>query len=84
MENISSEKINLLPNDFNALNYKNLYDDLLHMNEEELKYHYINYGINENRIYKITLPYDFNCNNYRFLNYDLLNLPCNHPVPLCI
>ena len=44
------------------------------MNEGELKNHYINNGIYENRIYKITLPHDFNCSNYRYLNYDLQDM----------
>jgi argininosuccinate synthase len=34
--------------------------------EEELKKHYIEYGMNEKRIYK--LPYDFNPNIYKRYN----------------
>jgi GR25 family glycosyltransferase involved in LPS biosynthesis len=44
------------------------------MNDEELENHYINYGINERRSYKINLPNDFNCSNYKKLNNDLVNM----------
>lgn len=45
-------KFEHIPSDFNAETYKRLNPDLQHMNENELKSHYENYGINENRVYK--------------------------------
>ena len=33
-----------LPNDFDVNFYRNYYEDLQHMNDDELKNHYLNYG----------------------------------------
>ena len=41
-----------LPNDFNIEFYRSFYKDLQHMNNDELVNHYLQYGINEKRIYK--------------------------------
>jgi GR25 family glycosyltransferase involved in LPS biosynthesis len=70
------EKKDLLPYDFNPNIYKNLNSDLSHMNEEELIKHYINYGINEKRIYKYkyNLPIDFNPYIYKNYYNDISNL----------
>ncbi len=65
------------PNDFNPIIYKSLYPDLSNLTDDELLDHYINYGFNENRIYKITLPNDFNTSNYKSLNIDLSHLNDN-------
>ncbi len=37
--------------DFNSKNYRHNYDDLSNLTEEDLEYHYVKYGKNENRIY---------------------------------
>jgi len=42
-----------LPKDFNPLEYKLLNQDLFHFNTQELVNHYLNYGIKENRPYKL-------------------------------
>jgi hypothetical protein len=47
------------------------------MNDNELKEHYINNGIYENRVYKIILPDDFNPYNYKLLNNDLSHMSDN-------
>ena len=69
--------MNNLPKDFNPSLYKNIYNDLNNLSENELKLHYLNYGIKENRVYKLNLPYDFNTNIYRNLNNDLKDLSNN-------
>jgi hypothetical protein len=63
-----------LPDDFDPIIYKNLNSDLVHLNNEELINHYINYGINEKRIYKSKLPKDFDAKKYKKLNPDLVHL----------
>lgn len=64
--------MNLIPKDFNYLQYIILNNDLKYFNEEEAISHYINYGINENREYKFNnLPEDFNYEEYIILNSDL-------------
>ena len=74
---------NILPNDFNSENYRLLNNDLTNMNEKELKLHYINHGINEDRVYKLyeekeninnILPSDFAYKSYQLLNDDLKNM----------
>lgn len=61
---------NLLPNKFNLLVYKYENPDLDNFNEEGLIWHFLRYGYDENRIYK--LPDDFNFDIYK--NYsDLKN-----------
>jgi hypothetical protein len=51
-------------NDFNYFEYINNYDDLTFMNENEAKYHYIKYGITENRTYKTNNLDNFNYKSY--------------------
>jgi hypothetical protein len=61
-----------IPNDFNWKTYLLLNPDLNQdSNEEELKNHYLNHGINENRKYKIKIPNHFNWKKYLQLNPDL-------------
>jgi hypothetical protein len=62
----------LLPYDFNSTFYKNNYNDLKLLPDENIKEHYLNNGINENRIYK--LPDDFKPENYKKYNKDLIKL----------
>lgn len=50
-----NENDNIIPSDFNYEIYRELHPDLsTEETEEELKYHFINYGIQEGRIYKKT------------------------------
>jgi hypothetical protein len=51
-----------LHNDFDIVFYKNYYNDLQHMTNDELIHHYLNHGIYENRIYK-------NNNNFNIISY---------------
>lgn len=61
-----------LPNDFNWKRYIELNKDISHItNENEAVQHYINHGINENRLYKYKIPKDFHWKTYLFLNDDL-------------
>ena len=60
-----------IPEDFDPNLYKYLNPDLQNMNEDELKKHYISYGFNEAREYKLDLPDDFHHETYRLLNHDL-------------
>jgi hypothetical protein len=72
-----------IPFDFDWKEYLSLNCDLTYNNEEEAKYHYLNYGIRENRKYKDELnnftqkkmyngiPYDFVWKEYLLLNPDL-------------
>ena len=43
--------------------YKKIYKDLSELTDEQLKNHYLFFGINEKRFYKI--PDDFDCNIYK-------------------
>ena len=63
-----------LPNDFNSENYKKLNLDLSNLTNNQLEYHYLHYGKNENRKYQKNLPYDFNPKIYKKINQDLNNL----------
>jgi len=65
--------MNNLPNDFNANIYIAINDDLHNLSVEQAKIHYLNYGIYENRNYKIVLPHDFDVNEYLKINEDLRN-----------
>jgi hypothetical protein len=61
-----------LPPDFDWRIYLKLNQDLtIYSNEEDIKYHYLNYGISENRQYKINIPHNFNWRDYLQLNPDL-------------
>ena len=70
----------ILPSDFNIKIYKELNNDLQDMDENELLLHYINYGINENRLYKYDLPKDFNIKIYKEFNNDLNNMSDNELI----
>ena len=74
MLNILDKYLKFIPIDFNTINYKKLNKDLVNMNDEELKNHYINHGYYEKRSYKINLPENFDYNNYKKLNNDLVNM----------
>jgi hypothetical protein len=66
-----------LPQDFDVNMYKELNTDLLQLNDDQAKLHYINHGINEKRLYKYDidkLPWDFSCDMYRECNSDLKTL----------
>ena len=59
-----------IPTDFYWISYVSLNDDLKHIKNEKIAYkHYLNFGIKENRPYK--LPYSFNWYAYISLNKDL-------------
>jgi hypothetical protein len=51
-------------NNFNYFEYINNYNDLTFMNENEAKYHYIKYGIFENRTFKTNNLDNFNYKSY--------------------
>lgn len=65
----------ILANNFDVDVYKLLNKDLQHLDNNKLIQHFIRYGYNENRIYK--LPYDFSFYSYYILNKDLYNLNFN-------
>jgi len=67
--------MNTFPNDFDFNLYRLFYNDLIHLSDIELKNHYLNFGYNEGRIYK--LPCDFNTKTYKELNEDLQHLNDN-------
>ena len=46
----------IFPDDFDIEFYKFLYDDINKLSDNDIKDHYIKYGINESRIYKNILP----------------------------
>ena len=61
-----------LPSDFNWKRYVDLNKDIGHIkNKNDAITHYLNHGINENRVYKYKIPRDFNWKTYIFLNEDL-------------
>jgi len=64
------------PPDFNCQIYKLLNSDLKDLNNKDLMNHYLTYGKNENRVYKLpnNLPSEFNCSTYKLLNDDLKDL----------
>ena len=59
------------PHDFDPNIYKK-YKDLSNLTDSQLEEHYVLYGINEKRIYK--LPEDFNINTYKNTYKDLIKL----------
>jgi hypothetical protein len=63
-----------LPNLFNYDTYRELNYDLINLNNEELKEHYLNHGIYENRAYIKSIPYNFDIISYKKLNNDLINM----------
>jgi hypothetical protein len=69
------EEINieqLLPNDFDCNTYRNNYNDLKNLTDEELKNHWIQNGRNENRTYKKIKYFDYKF--YKETYPDLKNL----------
>ncbi len=61
-----------IPKDFNYKIYLLLNPDLeSNLSEKEAKKHFVYFGVNENRKYKIYLPEDFNYKEYIELNPDL-------------
>jgi hypothetical protein len=65
--------------DFNWNEYLNLNDDLKTIinNKIDAFQHYIKFGINEGRIYKIEVPENFNWQEYLELNPDLIEAKIN-------
>jgi hypothetical protein len=83
--NWNNHGINKVPVDFNYINYKNNYHDLHNMTEDELKYHWLEYGEKEKRTYQkinYDIDYKFYRNNYDDLksltDKELLNHWINH------
>ena len=63
------------PEGFDIVQYKELNQDLKHMTNVELKYHYEYTGYKENRVYKIeNIPEDFDIVAYKIINYDLKDM----------
>jgi hypothetical protein len=54
--------------DFNPEKYKSLYVDLKNMNKRELELHWLKYGRNENRNYKVYKPVKLLNNNNKNIN----------------
>lgn len=73
--NYTKNKLYKIPSDFNPKTYKNMYEDLKNMNDDDLKKHYLLFGIKEKRLYKI--PEDFNPIIYKKIYNDLSNLSNN-------
>lgn len=62
----------IIPEDFDPEIYKKINKDLIFLSNDELIHHYINWGKNEGRPYKIAKPpHDFNPENYKKINEDL-------------
>ena len=78
-KSIKNEKIfdnlNLIPKDFNINVYKLLNKDIKKNNNMLIKIHYLEYGYDEQRIYK--LPENVNIDCYKHLNKDLSTLSKN-------
>ena len=53
-----------IPSDFDYKIYSKLNPDLNILTEKEAIFHYLNFGLKENRLYKNILPTDFNYLNY--------------------
>lgn len=62
-------ELNLIPYNFNDKVYKLLNKDLKNLNNIHLRLHFVEYGFDEGRTYK--LPENFNLNLYRKYNKDL-------------
>ena len=71
-KNINNNSLNIIPNDFNPKNYKKINHDLINLTDKEAINHYLNYGMEEKRYYKI--PDDFNVANYKKIYSDLSKL----------
>lgn len=67
----SSISYNELPHDFDWRSYTSLYKDIATFDELRAKCHYLQYGIDEKRLYKLSVPNDFNWRTYAALNKDV-------------
>ena len=67
--------LNVNANDFDPCVYKNMYDDLKNMTDEEAKKHYINHGSREKRKYKPDIN-DFDPSLYKNMYDDLKHMTC--------
>jgi len=65
----------ILPSDFDVEIYKCLNNDLINISNHKAKIHFIEYGFNEKRFYK--MPVDFDINMYKKMNDDLKKVPIN-------
>jgi len=73
----------LIPESWNPKSYRELNKDLLDLNMDDrsLMQHYIEYGIEENRIFQLSkLPENFDYRLYRLLNPDLRILSTQHEI----
>ena len=81
-KSIKNEKIfnnlDLIPKDFDIDVYKLLNNDLSKLSNIFIKLHYLEYGFEEERIYK--LPDNFNIEYYKYLNKDLSTLNNNQLI----
>jgi hypothetical protein len=73
-----------LPNDFDVNFYRNYYQDLHHMNDDELRNHYLNHGHLENRIYKNIYDIYSYINTQKSIYSDLHFLSENELIKYCI
>jgi len=64
--------MNNFPTDFDFNLYKLFYTDLRHFSDNDLRIHYLDFGKEEGRMYK--LPYNFDIIAYKQLNEDLRHL----------
>ena len=65
----------VLPPDFDPERYKRYNPDLNNLTDEQLKAHYYQHGLKENRVYKIELPPDFDVEVYKLRNKDISDCP---------
>lgn len=65
---------NELPLDFDWELYVKINDDISSLDEVKAKLHYVNFGRNEKRLYKLELPDDFDWEEYLLMNNDLRHL----------
>ena len=73
MEQLNKEYINNgLPIDFDCMVYSKIYPDLSNLNRKQLEDHYIKYGKDERRLYK--LPTDFDYVSYKKIYRDLIHM----------
>ena len=61
-------------NKFNSKIYKYYNEELYNLDDNECIYHFLNYGIKENRIFKYNFEKNFDVNYYKLLNNDLKNM----------
>jgi hypothetical protein len=73
-DNLKYNNTAVLPHDFNPTFYKKIYNDLRNMSDKESEEHYINYGIKEDRVYKIDNDILFNPDIYRKIYKDLSHM----------